>query len=264
MKFVFSLSLIILFTQARSRDSTFKFEFNKASIVFRIMLPKTHSTGTAFAAAYNGKYYLITAAHVVSGYANGEDVEILMDRGIDTTTHILKIYRSSVLNFADIAVIPINLKRMTDEQLSIIPVLRNTIEVKIGSEVYFMGYPSVALFAGETPINVAVSGKTAGGKNPPIIKFGRISSIFESNANNTSLIIDAQSMPGFSGSPVFGYDYLSQSMTVVGVVTSGIKSNIIYLEKGVEKTAGDMYYLTSLSHVALIRHATQIIEENNL
>jgi hypothetical protein len=172
-------------------------------------------TATAFTMDVDGREYLITAKHVVTGLKDQDNIDISMDG--KWTPHTIKIFRCE--DPVDIAVL------VPNHQLTVnfaLPFDRGSFF--FGQEAFFLGFPYGI--------------QSAGGLNGPyplaIIKHGTISGSVAPDQHKKAgmILLDGYNNPGFSGGPIV-YRDLNKSEVVMNVlaVVSGFYPEVVPVMK---------------------------------
>ena len=173
-----------------------------AEILQRTMLIKVGSVeGTAFSIDYEGKLYLVTAKHVVSGLAES-NATIQMRRGDRwKEVHTVKtLFPTS--SDVDIAVFETSEWIKQPFQVA---AMGGKEGPTFGQQVWFLGSP--------WGIHTRVSNGEA-----PFIKSGTMSAIDATDTNAVVLYIDGFNNPGFSGGPILYWDFRKHAYRLCGVV----------------------------------------------
>ena len=167
-----------------------------------------NSAGTAFTIDYQGRLYVVTAKHVVSGdppTAEGVPLRDAVlqikhnDQWVDLKT-IRTLYSAS--KDADIAVFE------TDQRTLVPYEIQPAGEdggVTFGQQVWFIGYP----FGLGTDLS---------GRLLPFLKRGTMSALDKSNPNAVVFYIDGFNNHGFSGGPIIFWDFKLHRYFILGVV----------------------------------------------
>lgn len=164
-------------------------------------------TGTAFAIDVEGRQYLVTAAHVVSGIASGDQVAFWNDGSWQPETIQLVGIGSKNAIEADVAVLA--LKEQIAPSFELIPSSGNIVW---GQEVYFLGFPFGLFGAPQLMHN---------GYPFPLIKRAILSG--RTDDPNSCYLLDGHNNPGFSGGPMVFKPMGSQDFKVGGII-SGYRS----------------------------------------
>ncbi len=180
------------------------------------------ATATAFTVDVDGREYLITAKHVVSGLKEDSTVDILTaDKWISVPVKILRCDDPT-----DIAVlVPPRLLTGSFE----LPFEKQ--DFLLGQEVYFLGFP----YGVQTP------GQGANGLYPlALMKRGTLSAYIPQDQAKTPaskrpvlILLDGYNNPGFSGGPIVYRDlYEPQVMfRLLGVVSGFIPEVVPVMKK---------------------------------
>ena len=155
-------------------------------------------TGTAFKIDYQGKVYLVTARHVITGLS-GTKLTIQVwrsDKWEDYPT--VKTFFPPSPD-ADIAVFE------TNETITRPYEVGTAGSTTFGQQVWFLGYP----WGLGTHISNAEF---------PFIKKGTMSAIDASDPDAVVLYVDGFNNPGFSGGPIIFWDFSSHTYQILGVV----------------------------------------------
>ena len=169
--------------------------------------------GTAFVIDYEGKMYIVTARHVVTGLPESKaTIQIQRSNQWVNFKTVQTLFPQS--EDVDIAVFE------TDEKAAQPFQIKSTElgGVTMGQPVWFLGYPyGLGSRFG--------TGDVKNGEVPPIasgvapfIKRGTMSAIDGSNPNAVVLYIDGFNNPGFSGGPIVYWDFGKHAYGIFGVV----------------------------------------------
>ncbi len=200
-------------------------------------------TGTAFKIDHDGKIYLVTARHVVTGVPETKaTIQVWKSDNWTDYPTIKTLYPPS--KDADIAVLE------TSEKISQPYGIGTAGSTTFGQQVWFLGYPQGGL------------GTRVGNAEFPFIKKGTMSAINPSNPDAVVLYIDGFNNPGFSGGPIVFWDFGSHSYQIFGVV-QGYKTEAA--KTVVNGTPLDTNILVNSGILVgySIRHAIQAIEQKH-
>jgi S1-C subfamily serine protease len=157
--------------------------------------------GTAFTVEYQGKVYLITAKHVVTGIPDRNAVIQVPvgDKWEDYQT-TNTVYPSS----PDVD-IPILATDEKQAQPYVIEPTSGSSAVKFGQQLWFIGYPYG-------------TGSNIPGHAFRFLKRGTMSAIDSLNKSAIIYYIDGFNNPGFSGGPIVFWDFSLHKYEILGVV----------------------------------------------
>jgi hypothetical protein len=200
--------------------------------------------GTAFTVDYQGKVYLITARHVVTGLpVTGATIQVWQtDKWADYKT-IKTLFPSS--DDVDIAVLE-TLKKVA-KPYGITPAQGNEGGT-FGQAVWFLGYP---FGLGSRMKNVQF----------PFIKRGTMSAIDATNPDAIVLYIDGFNNPGFSGGPIVFWDFGSHAYRILGVV-KGYKPEAAQIQVNGVATDTNILVNSGILVGYSIKHAMDAIEKD--
>jgi len=166
-----------------------------------VLIKVGNSVGTAFSIDYEGKLYLVTAKHVVSGLPES-NATIQVRRGDRwDDVHTVKTLFPPSSN-VDIVVFETNERVKQPFEVAIIG---DTGGPAFGQQVWFLGYP--------WGIHTRASNREL-----PFIKRGTMSAIDATDTNAMVLYIDGFNNPGFSGGPILYWDFGKHGYRLMGVV----------------------------------------------
>lgn len=159
--------------------------------------------GTAFAIDFQGKKYLVTARHVISGLPSKNAViQVWQENQWKDYETVKTIFPSS--DEVDIAVFE------TKEKIAKPYMVTASLNgVAMGAQVWFLGYPW----------GIGSEATRGGGRFfAPFIKRGTMSAIDGTKPNAVILYIDGFNNPGFSGGPIIYWDVSKRAYAIIGVV----------------------------------------------
>jgi len=175
-----------------------------SNVLYRVLLLKTATgTGSAFTIEVDGKQYLITARHNLTGFGAEGDIDLWTD-GRWNRFRARAIYPSS--ETVDIAALNVG-KSLTITY----PLDPTSGGLTLGQQVYFLGYPFGLGTAGAAPV-------PPGFGEIPFLKSGIVSAIDTRDREANILYLDGQNNPGFSGGPIVFWHRESRRFRVAGVV----------------------------------------------
>lgn len=248
------LFLLLLPIAVSSQELTVPWSIEMNNCVVQITVHRSNSSNkaTGFLAKYKERGYLITAKHVVSGHEFGGLVDMEVNNGDFIVRDNFPVYFDTGLNSSDVAVFPLPIGVSTNSFFE----LQDSVEANISDPIIFIGYPSTLVLENAFGINTV----TETGQISPLVKRGYIAGFDASSPVNITAIFDAQSVSGFSGSPVFVRDRGRQSVQILGVMAGGYKANVHAVRGDEEIVYPDHFYLTSLSYGNGIGYAIAIID----
>lgn len=222
--------------------------------IYKIAVPTTDGDkiGTGFLSVYKANIYFITAKHLFPGYSNGDSCTVGLIENKTLHSKRMRVFFDAGVASSDIAVLTGNFDGIDMPLYN----LESTTDAKIGETIIFFGYPSTNIVSNNFPINTVSKGKPM-----PLVKKGILAGFDDSNPFNTIAIFDAQSAPGFSGSPVFVYNEDEKAYFLLAVMSGGYLSNTQVSNGKSTVELNDIFYLTSLSSGSTIGYAVQIIKE---
>ncbi|HXX18605.1 MAG TPA: serine protease [Candidatus Acidoferrum sp.] len=214
-------------------------------ILQRTILIKIGSeAGTAFSIDYQGKIYLITARHVVTGLpATGGTIQIRRaDNWADYRT-VKTLFPSS--SDVDIAILETNEK--TTSPFEIKPA-EGKEGPTFGQAVWFLGYP---FGLGTRLSNMQL----------PFIKRGTMSAVDATNPDAIVVYIDGFNNPGFSGGPIVFWDFGNHTYRILGVV-KGYRSEAAQVLVNGVSTDTNILVNSGILVGYSIKHAVDAIEKD--
>jgi hypothetical protein len=162
-------------------------------------------TGTAFTLDVDGRQYLITAKHVVTGLHDEDKIDVFMNDGWSPLN--VKIFRCE--DPIDIAVL------IPPHQMTVnFDLPFDKTDFIYGQDAYFLGFP----------YDIKSAGQGVNGPYPmAMVKRGTISGTHALDESKKAVVIllDGYNNPGFSGAPIV-YRDLNQGgiiMKLIGVVS---------------------------------------------
>ena len=160
-------------------------------------------SGTAFKIDRQGKVYLVTARHMVTGVpATGATIQVRTS-GVWGNYKITKIVFPKSAD-VDIAVMGTG---ETVAQPYAIAVASGDEGPTFGQTVWFLGYP----------LEDGLSIRTKGG-DFPFIKRGAISAVDATNPDAVLWYVDGMNNHGFSGGPIVYWDFKTHAYKILAVV----------------------------------------------
>ncbi|WP_025724369.1 S1 family peptidase [Acholeplasma granularum] len=234
----------------RNKPIHYNFKYPKIMESCRQIILEDGSYGTGFIFKYNNQYFIITAAHVIKEkyHIKKKKISIKKIGG----THMF--YNAHVYfhpdEDVDICIIKLPENDIPDSYLTF-----NFEPVTIGETYYMFGFPGA--------IDITYEYNEEKGSYPiPVIRKG-IASNFQLENDISHIILDAISVPGFSGSPIVRIED-SENFYVVGVlIESNNIFNSIYDSDNIELD----YYVHNTSGFSRgihIAYAIDIIEHYKL
>ncbi len=195
-----------------------------SNVLRRVLLIQAGDlAGTGFTIDVDGRQYLITAKHVVSGLGDQGTIRIRKDQ--DWTSAQVKIFRCE--EPIDIAVL------IPDKQLTVnFPLDPTSARAQYGQDFYFVGFPYGQLFFNK--------GNNSVGYYPlPFIKKATLSAEGKEQGGGV-IFLDGRNNPGFSGSPIVFRDLEQAGLVfkVAGVV-SGYRPELVPVVKPREIKANE-------------------------
>ena len=163
--------------------------------------------GSAFTIDYNGKLYLVTARHVISGVADSDAIiEVRRTSSWEDYKTTKTLYPSS----ADVDIAVFETSETAVQPFGIAPTgTLTTAGVTFGQQVWFIGYPF-----GMSSVPAKDSDISA----LPFMKRGSMSAVDASNPDAVVYYIDGFNNPGFSGGPVVYWEFATHTYKILGVV----------------------------------------------
>lgn len=199
--------------------------------------------GTAFSIDDNGKLYLATAKHVVTGLGTSNATIQIGQSGTWKDYQIPKILFPPSED-VDIAVLETTEKVPQPFKIGNISKSGGTT---FGQQVWFLGYP--------WGIHTR-----AGGAELPFIKRGTLSAIDGTNQDAVIYYIDGFNNPGFSGGPILYWDFSDRAYKICGVV-KGYKEDTAKILVNGEHVDTQLLVNSGILVGYSIRHAIQAIEK---
>lgn len=158
-----------------------------ANVLYRVFCIQVgNSTGTAFAIDVDGREYLVTAAHVLSGASENKQIFILRYGKWEPQSYQLVGAGNPDEASEDIAVLALHERIAPHANISC-----NATDFILGQDAYFLGFP----YQLQTRVG------HYNGYPVPIIKKGIIAGRVTHNQSEV-LLLDGHNNSGFSGGPV--------------------------------------------------------------
>ena len=158
-------------------------------------------TGTCFTVDYEGKQYLVTAKHVISGLKDNDSVEIYF-KGNWTTTQVKVTGHHKT---ADVSVFIIDTLLLSAHKME-----PSAIGITYGQDTYFLGFPYRLQDEREGQINRNFP--------MPLVKKATLSAM-AINDTGKYLLLDGINNPGFSGGPVVFTELNKRDFKVAAIVS---------------------------------------------
>lgn len=150
------------------------------------------NTGTAFAFDIDNRQYLITAAHVVSGFTDGEIKIFFKDRWTELPCKLVgsgKTKAGDVIPQPDLAVLAPAYELAPRD----LPLEARSKGLMLAQTIYFLGYPYGQMQNVPKELNRDFP--------LPLVKSGIVSA-FNMGENKDVMLLDGHNNVGFSGAPV--------------------------------------------------------------
>lgn len=160
--------------------------------------------GTCFSIDYKGKYYLVTARHIVSELPVSNATVKIRLRG---EWKELKVVRVILPESKDVDVAAL-LPDQSIPKPSYSVSLSDDHDLYMGQQLWFLGYPFLEGMGSHFP----------NGVEAPFIKRGTLSAIDSRTPENHILYIDGFNNEGFSGGPIVFWDLDKHVYKIAGVV----------------------------------------------
>jgi len=167
-----------------------------------VLIRTATEQGTGFLIDYDGKLFLVTARHVLSGQNGTANIQVRKNGEWLSLPAAKILYPKS--DEVDIAVLK------TDEPATKpfgITVSKKNSSVVLGQQIWFLGYPFLEGLSSHIA-NIEA----------PFIKRGTMSAIVSTNPDAVLLYIDGFNNPGFSGGPIICWDLTDHVYKIIGVV----------------------------------------------
>ncbi|MDQ3535195.1 MAG: serine protease [Bacteroidota bacterium] len=199
-----------------------------------------NSSGTCFAIDWEGRQYLVTAKHVISGIFDNGIIEIFFK----AKWHPQQIKLIGHHPKVDVSVIEIG------SVLSNLPLEPTAGGIALGQDVYFLGFPFSLSDQRNSYINRDFP--------LPLVKKGILSAMFNDEKGDY-LLLDGINNPGFSGGPVVFKPNKGNGFKVAGIISGyRISPEPVYLNNDIAE-----YNIRANTGIIIafnIRNATDIIE----
>jgi hypothetical protein len=204
------------------------------------------STGTCFTVDLDGRHYLLTAAHVVQGIAQADEIEIQQDNN----WHRIPVQTVGVTAApADVAVLAPNQILSPLHPLGV-----HGGGYSLSQDVYFLGFPYGFQMDLQQELNR--------GFPLPLVKKGIISAFALKQTGSNIILIDGHNNPGFSGGPIVYFSPERPKDLNVCAIVSGYKSRTEPVLLGGQSTALSWEYNTGIIVATEISAATNLIRAN--
>lgn len=233
-----SIFFLLLVSMAHAQDAV------PSEILARThLIHAGNEMGTAFSIDHEGKVYLVTARHVVSGIPTVNSTIQLSRNGTWLDCHIVRVLFPPS-NDVDIAVME------TTERVSKpfeVAIASGKEGPSFGQQVWFIGYPwglHTHVTNGEIPF----------------IKRGTFSAIDATNTDAVVLYIDGFNNPGFSGGPIVYWDFNSHAYRLIAVVKGYREDSAKVIING-QHNDTPLLVNSGILIAYNVRHAIQAIEQ---
>lgn len=202
--------------------------------------------GTCFTIDLDGRHYIVTAAHVVEGIK--EEDELFLNR--NNSWHPFPVRRVGVSSgAADIAVLA------PMEVLSPLhPLGVDGADAYLSQDVYFLGFPYGLQMDFDPQVNR--------GYPLPLVKKGIISALPARQDGAQPVLIDGHNNPGFSGGPVVFVPHAEPRSLKVHAVISGFRGERLPVLIGAQATSLSWLYNTGIIVATDITVAIMLIRSN--
>jgi S1-C subfamily serine protease len=204
MKQLFALVVAFYFTSLLILSAS---DYVTFDILSRVLdLRYGNEQGTGFTVEVDGRQYIVTAKHLVSGTNQVAEVAYLHNNNWEK--------------------LPVTILRSTDADVAVLvpprvltptfPVEYSMTGVAMGQELFFLGFPY--------GMSTEVPAELNHGCPIPFIKRGTFSAAYKGKAKHNMIFVDGMNNSGFSGGPLVAVNSANKKMIVIGVVV-GYRTN---------------------------------------
>ncbi len=176
-----------------------------SNVLRRVFLIKyKDNSGSAFTIDVDGRQYLVTAKHLVSGIGDQDTISLFHEGEWKPVT--VKPIQVAPREVDIIVLVP---PMQLSPGLQMEPTIGNLV---IAQQVYFLGFP----YKMYTDVGDLMYGFPL-----PFVKSGILSALdVRRNKGYSIIYVDGMNNPGFSGGPVVFKDFKSNELKVAGVISS--------------------------------------------
>lgn len=173
--------------------------------------PDQNSMGSCFAIPDDGKYYFVTAAHVLGDIGHGEKTNVYLQRdGKWLETEVIPFYASGRPfqdGDVDIAILLSNIS-VGESSRSLLEMTAGG--ATLGQDTYFLGFPYFG--------RISYKPESINSNFPlPFVKKATLSAF---HFQEGLIYIDGHNNPGFSGGPLVFWDNIQRKLKIAGVISS--------------------------------------------
>lgn len=184
-----------------------------------------HGTGFILADTLHEKAYIITNRHLIIGrdsiFAKFNIKDSSRIEGVRKTLYLIQNGEEQWTGHADtlIDLAVIDISRLLPNYYFVSPSRFKLInDVKLGDDIFFLGFPLAEIVADNINYPMLRSGTVAYKTQNHIVNMQ--GSII---VPNTHILIDGQSMGGFSGSPILSTPIMGERLSsVIGIISSHV------------------------------------------
>jgi len=210
----------------------------------RVFFVRGDLYGTAFTLDVDGRQYLISAKHVLGESSPPTQIKLYLDkRWIELDVTHVGTARGEV----DLIVLA-PAKRLSEDIE-----LETSLEMVLGQDVYFAGFPLKMHSNG---------GELMYGRPLPFVKKGTLSAGWDPDDSIKRLYVDAISNLGFSGGPLVFREHSSGKLKVAAVVSKFKTEDEPVIDAEGNDTGLKVQYNTGFLIAYGINHALEIIRRN--
>lgn len=203
-------------------------------------------SGTCFTVDLDNRHYIVTAAHVVAGIEQSDQIEIHRDN----RWHVIAV------NKVGISTAPADVAVLAPSQIlsPLHPLGVHGSNYYLSQDVYFLGFPY--------GFHMDLRQELNRGFPLPLVKKGIISAIASKQFGSNIILIDGHNNPGFSGGPVvYSSPDRPKELNVCAIV-SGFQSRKEPVLLEGQSTAMSWQYNTGIIVATEISVATNLIRAN--
>jgi S1-C subfamily serine protease len=203
-------------------------------------------TGTCFTVDLDNRHYIVTAAHVVAGMSESDQIEIQRENN----------WQTIVVQTVGVTTAPADVAVLAPPGIlsPLHPLGVHGSNYHLSQDVYFLGFPYGFRMDLRQELNR--------GFPLPLVKKGIISALASRHTGSNIILIDGHNNPGFSGGPVVYSSPGRPNELNVCAIVSGYESRAEPVLLAGQSTALSWQYNTGIIVATEISAATNLIRAN--